>query len=122
VIANYSEAAPQVLSGKLRALAVGSRERLESMKDVPSLAELGFDGVDGTIWFGLVGPAGVPKAVVERIQAGVERALRSPALRGKLEPQGLFAQEMGAEQFGVFLRGQNEKYQRLIRLSGMKGG
>jgi tripartite-type tricarboxylate transporter receptor subunit TctC len=122
VIANYSEVAPQVAAGKLRALAVGSKDRVDTMKDVPTLSELGHASVEGTIWFGLVAPAGVPSATVERIQAEVTRAMRTSAVREKLVAQGLYPAEMSVAQWAAFLKTQDEKYRRLIQLTGMKGG
>ena len=120
VIANYSEVAPHLSAGKLRALAVGTRERMEQLKDVPTLAELGYDAIDGTIWFGLVVPAGTPPAVIEKIHASVSRALKVPAAREKLVGVGLTPVDAPAGSFGPFLRRQGEKYERVIKQAGMK--
>ncbi len=115
VVANYSEVSSQVLGGKLRALAVGSRERLDTMKDVPTLAELGYDTVDGTIWFGFVAPAGTPNHALQRLASDVSRALHVPAVREKLVAQSLFPANSSPELFGAFLRTQVQKYAAIIR-------
>ena len=120
VIGNYSEVSQQVAAGKLRALAVGSRERLEALKDVPTLAELGYVAIDGTIWFGIVAPAGTPRETIQRLQADIGRALQVPAVREKLVAQGLFAPEGSSETFGEFLAGQARKYERIIKDAGIK--
>jgi tripartite-type tricarboxylate transporter receptor subunit TctC len=120
VVANLSEVVAHVQSGKLRALAVGTPERMDSMKDVPTLKELGFDAVDGTIWFGFVVPAGTPPAVTERLQAGIVRALKVPAVRDKLVAQGLYPVDSPAEPFAAFLRSQGEKYERVVKKAGLK--
>jgi tripartite-type tricarboxylate transporter receptor subunit TctC len=120
VIGNYSEVSQQIAAGQLRALAVGTRERMEPLKDVPTLAELGYDAIDGTIWFGFVAPAGTPPAVVERIQAALSRALKVPAVREKLTAVGLAPVDAPPGSFGPFLRGQTERYERVIQQAGMK--
>jgi tripartite-type tricarboxylate transporter receptor subunit TctC len=120
VIANYSEVSQQLAGGKLRALAVGSRERLDALKDVPTFTELGYEMVDGTIWFGLVAPAGTPREVVQRINADIGRALRTPAVREKFVAQSLYPAELSPEQFREFLAGQTLKYARIIRDAGIK--
>jgi tripartite-type tricarboxylate transporter receptor subunit TctC len=120
VIANYSEVSQQLAGGKLRALAVGSRERLEALKDVPTLEELGYRMVDGTIWFGIVVPAGTPRPAIERLQADFARALKVPAVRDKLVAQSLYPAEMPASEFAAFLASQTQKYARVIRQAGIK--
>ncbi len=120
VIANYSEVSAQVLAGKLRAVAVGSRERLDALKDVPTLAELGYETVDGTIWFGFVAPAGTPKDVAQKLGADIQRALKVPAVREKLVAQFLFPVDSAPDPFGAFLRTQVTKYAAIIRKAGIK--
>jgi tripartite-type tricarboxylate transporter receptor subunit TctC len=120
VIANYSELSAQLTAGKLRALAVGSRERLETLKDVPTLAELGYDSVDGTIWFGIVVPAGTPREAILRLQGDIGQALRATAVREKFVAQSLYPVEVTAEEFTAFLAGQTLKYARIIKDAGIK--
>jgi tripartite-type tricarboxylate transporter receptor subunit TctC len=119
VIANYSELSQQLAGGKLRALAVGSHGRLEALKDVPTLDELGYTAIDGTIWFGLVAPAGTPRAAIERIQTDIVRALGSAALREKLVAQNLYPVQAPPSEFSAFLAAQTQKYSRLIRQAGI---
>ena len=120
VVANYSELSQQVAAGRLRALAVGSRERLEALKDVPTLAELGYESVDGTIWFGIVAPAGTPRDVVYRFHDAISRALGTPSVRNKLVVQSLFPAQTTPEDFAVFLAAQTRKYAALIKQAGIK--
>ena len=117
VIANYSEVSAFIAAGKLRALAVGTRDRIDALKDVPTLHELGYSMVDGTIWFGLVAPAGTPREVVERINASIQRAMQRPALREKLLTQSLYP--AAGEPFGAFLAGQAPGYERVIRQASL---
>jgi tripartite-type tricarboxylate transporter receptor subunit TctC len=120
VIANYSEVSSQLAGGKLRALAVGSRERLDALKDVPTLSELGFESVDGTIWFGVVAPAGTPRDVVLRLQSDLARVIKIPAVRDKLVAQSLYPSDLDPERFGAFLGAQAQKYATIIRRAGIK--
>jgi tripartite-type tricarboxylate transporter receptor subunit TctC len=120
VIANFSELSAQLAAGKLRALAVGSPERLEALPDVPTIAELGYDASMGTIWFGFVAPAGIPRPTLERLQSDIGRALKVPAVREKLAGQNLYPAQVPAEQFGAFLAIQVQKYSKIIKDAGIK--
>jgi len=120
VIANYSEVSQQLAAGKLRALAVGSPERLEALQDVPTIAELGFDPAMGTIWFGIVVPAGTPRVAIERLQNDIGRALKVPAVREKFVAQNLYPAQTPPEQFGAFLAAQVQKYSKIIKDAGIK--
>jgi tripartite-type tricarboxylate transporter receptor subunit TctC len=120
VVANYSEVSAQLGGGKLRALAVGSHERLDALKDVPTLDELGYKTIDGTIWFGLVAPAGTPRAALERLQGDITHAMKVASLRDKLVAQNLYPTAMPPADFAAFLAAQSQKYSRLIRDAGLK--
>jgi tripartite-type tricarboxylate transporter receptor subunit TctC len=120
VIGNYSEVSAQLAAGKLRALAVGSRERLEALPDVPTIGELGFDPAMGTIWFGIVAPAGTPRPAIERLQNDLARAMKTPGVRDKLLAQNLFPSQERPAEFGSFLATQVQKYSKIIRDAGIK--
>ncbi|RYY98022.1 MAG: tripartite tricarboxylate transporter substrate binding protein, partial [Comamonadaceae bacterium] len=77
-----------VKSGKMRALAVTSTRRVDDLPQVPTVAESGYKGFDAVTWFGLLGPANLPKDVVARLNTDVNKALQAPDLRKKLEDQG----------------------------------
>ncbi len=80
---------PHVQSGKVRLLAVSSEQRLEALKDVPTLMESGFPGVQALAWNGFVGPASMPDAVVARINADVNALLADDAVRSAMARSGL---------------------------------
>ncbi|WP_445623191.1 tripartite tricarboxylate transporter substrate-binding protein [Lactiplantibacillus plantarum] len=71
LFASVLETIPYVNSGKLRALAVTSAQRVEALPDVPTLAEAGVQGYEASSWFGLLAPAGTPPAIVDKIQRDV---------------------------------------------------
>ena len=119
VIANYSDVSAHIATGKMRALAVGTRERLEALKDVPTLAELGYSLIDTTIWFGIVAPAGTPRDVVDRIRTDMQRAVNHPAVREMLVAKNLYPVS-APEPFGTFLAAQSQRYGSLIRQVGLR--
>jgi tripartite-type tricarboxylate transporter receptor subunit TctC len=120
VLANYSEVAQQVSSGKIRALAVTTRERIDPLKDVPTVAESGFPDFEAVATFGLVATGGSPPAAIARLNAEVNNALNAPDVRDKLVAQGLYPAGSTAEQFGAHLRTEMAKYARVIKESGIK--
>jgi tripartite-type tricarboxylate transporter receptor subunit TctC len=85
----YATASQLVADGKLRALAFASRERSALMPDVPTVAEMGLPGYEGILWIGMVAPAGVPKPVIDKLAAAVQRAVRAPALAERLKRDGV---------------------------------
>ena len=104
---------PHIQSGKLRALAVSWNKRLEVLPQVPTYAELGLNVCNEPSWFGLVAPAGTPKAAIARVQEAVVRALKEPAVRERLAGQGLFATGSSPEEFGAEIKSEIEKMQRV---------
>jgi tripartite-type tricarboxylate transporter receptor subunit TctC len=93
---------------------------LEALKDVPTLSELGYDSVDGTIWFGIVAPAGTPREAILRLHGDIGQALRVTAVREKFTAQSLYPVEVTSEEFVAFLAGQTLKYGRIIKDAGIK--
>jgi tripartite-type tricarboxylate transporter receptor subunit TctC len=87
------------------------------LKDVPTLAELGYSLIDATIWFGIVAPAGTPAGVVERLRSDMLRAVSLPAVREKLVAQSLYPTTSG-EPFGAFLAAQSQRYGALVKQAG----
>jgi tripartite-type tricarboxylate transporter receptor subunit TctC len=120
VLANYSEVAQQVLSGKIRAIAVTSRERLDTLKEVPTVAESGFADFEAVATFGLVATGGSPPAAIARLNAEVNNALKAPDVRDKLIAQGLYPAGSTPEQFGAHLRAEMAKYAKVIKETGIK--
>src|SRR5450830_1074392 len=104
---------PHIQSGKLRALAVSWNKRLEVLPNVPTYGELGLNVCNEPSWFGLVAPAGTPKAAIVRVQEAVVRALKEPAVRERLAAQGLFATGTSPEEFGAEIKSEIEKMQRV---------
>lgn len=104
-----------VKAGKLRALAVTSAKRSEVLPDVPTVAEAGVPGFEFGTWAGIMGPAGMAKPVVDRLNAGFMRALSSPSVRGRYAEQGIQTTPEGPQVFAAYLRGDVERWRQLLR-------
>ena len=117
---NLPEMVPHVKAGKMRALAVAGPKREATLPDVPTFIESGFAGFDLGNWIGVVGPAGVPAAIVDRLNAEFTRVLRDPAAREKIEAQGFAVVTSTPQEFGASLKVEREKWGRLVKQSGAK--
>jgi tripartite-type tricarboxylate transporter receptor subunit TctC len=106
-----------IQSGKLKALAVSWPTRLEVLKEVPTFAEKSLFTNNDPSWFGLLAPAGTPAATVNRINQAVVTALQDKALRDKLQAQGLFATGTKPDEFGVQIRKEIDKMQRIAKFA-----
>ena len=109
-----------IKSGKLRALAVTSAQRVDDLPQVPTVAESGYKGFEAVTWFGLLGPAKLPAPVVSAVNSELNKALTSPELRKKLEDQGLEVRTSTPEQFGQLIRSDIDKWGRVVKASGAR--
>jgi tripartite-type tricarboxylate transporter receptor subunit TctC len=121
VMANYSAAAENIKAGSLRALAVGSRARLEWLPDVPTVAESGYPAYEVYVWSGLVAPAGTPAHIVDQLSEWCNAAILAPELKSKLSLLGLDPIGKPTAEFAAFLRQQREEYGRAIHEANIQG-
>jgi tripartite-type tricarboxylate transporter receptor subunit TctC len=121
VMSNYAEAVEHVNGGKLRALAVGGKTRIESWPNVPTVAEQGFPDYTVEVWYGLIAPAKTPKDKLAELSKWCAEAMRAPDLKPKWDLQGLTAVGSTAEEFGAHLKKQSDDYARVIREANIKG-
>jgi len=106
---------PQVKSGKLRMLAVAGGRRHPDYPDVPTLEEFGIRGVDGGPHFGLYAPAGTPRAVIERLNGEMQRAMQAPFVRERFAALAVdIAEPMTPDAFAAYVRAQSARYAKLI--------
>jgi tripartite-type tricarboxylate transporter receptor subunit TctC len=108
------------LGAGLRPLAVGSRERLTELPDVPSLSELGFTEIEATAWIGLVVPAKTPEDATAQIAGHLGSALAQPKIKAKLRDLGLTPIGRCGEDFADYLRQQHERYGRVVKVPASK--
>jgi tripartite-type tricarboxylate transporter receptor subunit TctC len=116
-----STALPSIQSGQFRVLGVASAERSAIYPQAPTLREQGLASVVASGWYGFMAPAATPRAIVERMQDEIIRALADPEIRQKLLVQGLEARGGTAAEFGQFIDAETEKWSKLIREAGLKG-
>jgi len=106
---------PQVKGGKLKALAVTGPQRDPQLPDVPTVRELGLGAMESVGFQGLVAPAGLPKAITERLSAELAKVLAQPQVQAKFAGAGAQVHSLGAAEFAAFVKADNEKWARLIR-------
>ena len=97
-------ALPHIRSGKLKPIAITGRKRSALLPKVPTLEESGYKGFDGVQWYGIVGPAKLPPDITRRLNAEINKALASPALRERLASEAMDIMPMTPEQFGAFMK------------------
>ena len=108
-------AVPHIKSGRVRPLAVTGNVRHPLFKDVPTLNESGFKGFDAMQWYGVVGPAGMPAAVVKQLNETLAQVLKAPDLREKLSVEAVEPITMSPEQFGQFIQTDIARWTKLAR-------
>ena len=108
-------AVPHIRSGRVRPLAVTGLARHPLFKDVPTLDESGYKGFDAQQWYGVVGPAGLPAAVVRQLNDTLATVLAAPDLREKLSIEAVEPNPMSAEKFGEFMRADIARWVQLAK-------
>ena len=109
-----------VQAGRLRALAVTSRERSSQLADVPTAIEAGVAGVELTSWYGLLAPAGTPASVIDKVAADVAAVLALAEVQKGFSAQGLDMAKSSPASFAAFIREEAQKYARIARASNIQ--
>ena len=117
---NPVAAGPQVKAGKLRALAVTDNQRSELMPEVPTMKEAGVDGVEVTLWYGLLAPAATPAEIVATLGKAVASATRDAKVRAALEKQGADPVGNTPAQFNAYLKEEHARWSEVVRVSGAR--
>ena len=105
---------------RVKLLAVTSKQRSRFIPDLPSVAESGLPGYEFTSWFGLLAPAGTPKAATDAIHAAIEKLLKDPVVIERLARQGIETASIANADFSRLLVAENEKVTQIVKLSGVK--
>jgi tripartite-type tricarboxylate transporter receptor subunit TctC len=113
-------AAGQIHSGKARALAISTANRLPDYPNVPTYAEMGYKDLVATIWFSLSGPAGMPADIVEKLNAEVRKALDAPDARNRLRPEGIEPGKLSPADFTKFVESEVRRWAPIVKASGAK--
>jgi tripartite-type tricarboxylate transporter receptor subunit TctC len=110
---------PQIQAGKVKAIAVGGRQRLAQLPDVPTLGET-YPGFEQVSWFGLLAPAGLPRETAAKVHSAMARTLAVPEVRQRLTERGFDVVAGPPDEFLRFVRAESDKLGKLIRDSGIK--
>ena len=111
---------PQIRGGKVRAIALASRERNPAVPDVPTMSEWGIADFDVGTWSGLIGPKGMPADVVQKINAAVTEVVNDPVIRKRLLEEGSEIRLMSPAEFGNFIRAENARWVKVVKEAGIK--
>lgn len=111
---------PHIRSGKLKAIAVTSPQRMALLPDVPTVAESGVPGYEISIWYGLLAPAGTPREVVARLNSEINRITALPETKGRFDAGGMQRHVATADRFEQMMRSDMEKFGRIIKTAGVK--
>jgi tripartite-type tricarboxylate transporter receptor subunit TctC len=109
-----------IKAGTLRALAIGSRQRIAILPDVPTTAELGMPKVEADNWYGLVAPAATPKPVLDRLYTTASEALHSAEVKDKLAAQGVIAVGNSSAEFRGYVQREIDRWGEVIKATGIK--
>jgi tripartite-type tricarboxylate transporter receptor subunit TctC len=111
---------PHIAAGKLRALAVSSAQRLAAAPDIPTVAEAGLPGFDVAGWLGIVAPAKLAPERIAQLNAAINQAVATPEITERLIAMGATITTGTPEKFATFIRGENERWAKVIAETGIK--
>ena len=113
---------PYVNAGRLRPLATTASTRLPALPDVPTMAEAGYAGVNTTELWGVIGPAGMPQAVVKKLNAEIADILKAPPMHDRLTGEGAQVVAASSEKFREFIKAEVPKIAEVLQRAGIKPG
>jgi len=108
-----------VKAGQVRALGTSAAKRSSVLPDVPTIAESGVPGYDSTIWLGLMAPTGTPKAVVDKLNAEINKTIARPEVKAAWDKQGAVALTMTPAEFDAYLRKDIEKWAEVVKAANL---
>jgi len=113
-------ALPFVNAGRMKALAVASKQRSVALPNVPTLDEVGIPNVHTSTFYGIMAPAGTPKAIVDRLNKEINAILQTPEMQARLAQNAAQTHNWSPEEFGKFVKEEIERYREIVRVSGAK--
>lgn len=120
MIDSVTTMAPSIAAGQVRALAVTGKTRSSLLPDVPTAEEAGLKGYDATIWLGLMAPTGTPKALIDRLNAEVRKAQAKADVKTSYAQQGTVPLDMSPAEFEAYIKGDIEKWAKVIETANIK--
>ena len=110
----------EVRNGRLKAIALTARSRHPQAADIPTTTELGLRDIDAGVWYSLVVRQGTPRAVINRLNSELVKAIQTPAVRQKLAELGLTIVADSPEAFALFLKSEVARWKHVVTVSGAK--
>ncbi|HVE54822.1 MAG TPA: tripartite tricarboxylate transporter substrate binding protein BugE [Ramlibacter sp.] len=117
---NLPSALPFIKDGRLRAIVVAAPQRLKELPDVPTFKEVGLEPVNRMAYYGILGPKGLPKEVVDKVHAAASKALQEPAVRKRIEDTGSIVIGNTPEQFSQQIRAEFDVYKKVVDSAKLK--
>ncbi len=117
---NMPSALPFINTGKLIPIVVAAPQRLTQLPNVPTFKEVGLEPVNRMAYYGIYGPKGLPKEVVEKINSGVKKAMEDPAVRKRIEDTGSLVVANTPDQFAAQIKAEYEVYKKVVEQSKLK--
>lgn len=117
---SMQSAMPHVRSNRLRAIAIGTKERQAAAPDVPTFVEAGYPDFEAIAWWGMFAPAGTPKAIVKKLHDEIVKALKAPEVRERLQALGAIPVGNTGEEFAVQIKTAIDRYVKVARESNIR--
>ena len=121
LLTSVASALPHIKSGKLRALALAGPARSHLLPDVPTISEAGVPGYEAIVWWGILAPAGTPKAIVDKLHKELAVILGMEDTKKAFEGQGAVVELMGPASFGKFVEAEAAKWEKVVKEGNIKG-
>jgi tripartite-type tricarboxylate transporter receptor subunit TctC len=119
IVGSLLPVTPHLSSGRLRALAVTTAERWHTLPNVPTVAET-VPGYEVVLWFGTMAPRGTPQPIIERLNAGINKALQDPTIKRNLQGDGMLPSGGTPQQFAERIRKDYDRWLKVVKESGLK--
>jgi tripartite-type tricarboxylate transporter receptor subunit TctC len=120
IFGSVSTTIQHIKSGRLRGLAVTTSKRISAVPELPTVAEAGVPGYDVILWHGLVGPKGIPKPIVDRLNSEAAQILKSKAMEELLAADGVTPAGGTPEQFQALIKSDIERWRKVVQRAGIK--
>ena len=119
MFASLSSSVQMIKNGKLRGLAVTSKQRHPALPDLPPIADF-LPGFEAVAWYGIVGPVGLPQPIVEKLNRALVEALERPEVRERLVAVGVDPVSSSAKEFDAYIREEVPKWAKVVKSSGAR--
>jgi tripartite-type tricarboxylate transporter receptor subunit TctC len=119
-LASTPGSVPVVKAGKVKALGVTSAKRIAKLPDIPTVAEAALPGYEGSVWYGVVAPAGIPREVIQRLNREIARIVADPVHRDRMLAGDFEPTSSTPEQFAAFIKSETVKWAKVVKASGAR--